>query len=643
LRIQWEGGLSLGKGRSEGIIAQSTVPTSCEVFVVNVVFRNFAEAVGMWRAKISKLFVSGCSFFCKHGYASCRSAVANPPSNWTQVDAGFAGWNIVGNARYTYIQNNEFNGCEDFTFTGVPALSSGAAWIKTPIDNFFKGGGRIYDVCVIENNIIRNYGVEGILVERTPILGSWLNENDGYSFAQAVVKGNTLIGPQKVSIYSRGTNPAISVYDAHKLSITGNYISNSWFGISTHGVQANTVTANASQNTFTITYAESFRAYPSTSNGSSIRFLCKGQGDTAGGGVDVGKQYYVVEAEALSGGSSPTRVFKLSETLNGSPITITSNIDFSRVIADSEWHTQQILIESNVITGGVVGISAVDISHKQVRVLNNYICVESEPCKMAQGYWSDDTTQDPPPNATDLRPITGYHGGITVEKNIIEFGKTGWDGIFDFVSRTGANNNIITLGAGQVAQLAALRKTADSVAGLTVGSPVLYSGFFTVWNENGVFRWPIDSIDVANNTVTISAGWAINSGADTFVSGKMYWSTGVNWSPHAFIVNENPLFGTIISKDNIVINAVEDFRYANTRPTEILSINDSFRDLRGSLQKYLPHIIRKNQFSLLDVLQGTGAPTAIAPNGSIYLRTDGDASTTLYIRANGAWEPLASY
>lgn len=43
------------------------------------------------------------------------------------------------------------------------------------------------------------------------------------------------------------------------------------------------------------------------------------------------------------------------------------------------------------------------------------------------------------------------------------------------------------------------------------------------------------------------------------------------------------------------------------------------------------------------VLTGAGEPTAAANNGTIYIRTDGGASTTLYVRAAGAWSPLASY
>lgn len=37
------------------------------------------------------------------------------------------------------------------------------------------------------------------------------------------------------------------------------------------------------------------------------------------------------------------------------------------------------------------------------------------------------------------------------------------------------------------------------------------------------------------------------------------------------------------------------------------------------------------------ITSGTGAPTAPEPDGSIYLRTDGAAATTLYVRVGGAW------
>ena len=40
------------------------------------------------------------------------------------------------------------------------------------------------------------------------------------------------------------------------------------------------------------------------------------------------------------------------------------------------------------------------------------------------------------------------------------------------------------------------------------------------------------------------------------------------------------------------------------------------------------------------ITTGTGAPSHSAPNGSVYLRQDGTAATTLYIRAGGAWSAL---
>jgi hypothetical protein len=43
------------------------------------------------------------------------------------------------------------------------------------------------------------------------------------------------------------------------------------------------------------------------------------------------------------------------------------------------------------------------------------------------------------------------------------------------------------------------------------------------------------------------------------------------------------------------------------------------------------------------ILSGAGAPTESATNGTLYVRTDGGPSTTLYVRAGGAWAPLASY
>lgn len=41
--------------------------------------------------------------------------------------------------------------------------------------------------------------------------------------------------------------------------------------------------------------------------------------------------------------------------------------------------------------------------------------------------------------------------------------------------------------------------------------------------------------------------------------------------------------------------------------------------------------------SVPTITSGAGVPNHTAANGSIYLRTDGAAATTIYVRAAGAW------
>jgi len=41
------------------------------------------------------------------------------------------------------------------------------------------------------------------------------------------------------------------------------------------------------------------------------------------------------------------------------------------------------------------------------------------------------------------------------------------------------------------------------------------------------------------------------------------------------------------------------------------------------------------------IVCGTGVPSAALPNGSLFLRINGTASTTLYVRAAGAWSALS--
>lgn len=44
----------------------------------------------------------------------------------------------------------------------------------------------------------------------------------------------------------------------------------------------------------------------------------------------------------------------------------------------------------------------------------------------------------------------------------------------------------------------------------------------------------------------------------------------------------------------------------------------------------------------MGIYSGAGVPSITTVNGTIFLRTDGDANHTLYVRAANAWVPLSS-
>jgi hypothetical protein len=74
---------------------------------------------------------------------------------------------------------------------------------------------------------------------------------------------------------------------------------------------------------------------------------------------------------------------------------------------------------------------------------------------------------------------------------------------------------------------------------------------------------------------------------------------------------------------------------------------DDFANAAAIVAKTVSGVLRSpnfvtNQGTLISFNCGTGAPSASAPNGSFYLRTDGTADTTLYVRAGGAWTSLTS-
>jgi hypothetical protein len=77
--------------------------------------------------------------------------------------------------------------------------------------------------------------------------------------------------------------------------------------------------------------------------------------------------------------------------------------------------------------------------------------------------------------------------------------------------------------------------------------------------------------------------------------------------------------------------------------TIISTVIDQFANFLGTLTAIFNAIKRIIDFGSIQFTQGAAEPSAAAPNGSMFLRTNGDASTTLYVRAGAAWKPLSSW
>jgi hypothetical protein len=631
MKIQWEGGYVVQTGGGSRCITniQGTSNINVSVIVDNCVFRNFSESITLWREKAKNLEVTNCKFLFKHGYAGCRWP-STPTSNI--YDALIAGWCIIGNPQTVFIKNNEFNGLEDPTFTGVP--SGLEEWIYTPIDNFYKGSGRAYEEIVIENNIIRNFGIEGIIADRNPpSMGTWENNSEESYISKLRIANNTFFGPEKVSIASRGVNPAISVWGGNNVDVCGNYIYGCWTGVVLHNHFKCSV--NSTNNTVTWTADSSAFNFVPFQNGKKVRFTALFNEST---GISVDFPYYIINCESQSGSSI---TFQISETEGGSPVDILANASNLVLIPEKEWQAKKINITNNTIQNVISGVT-VSFGHSadRVNISGNTINCASDPCKTAQGFFSTNTNNSPPPSYTDLSPIV-LLGGANISDNVLSISDPSWDGVFTLDSRGGVSNNEMTLGSGQAAIInAAVQQAA-------IGDPPSVSliyGYFTVWNSNGnkVWRWPIESIDVANNKVTIFAGWATNSGADTYTSGPLYWTKTEGSTYLPALYQHYNIGKTITFKNNTIKQSWLDVRPLSTDYGSVSIDGCTFEKLLGG-EFPDTKIIRRSSIGLVSLYQGSSIPSISASNGSLFLRTDGDASTTLYIRANGAWEPLAAY
>jgi hypothetical protein len=199
--------------------------------------------------------------------------------------------------------------------------------------------------------------------------------------------------------------------------------------------------------------------------------------------------------------------------------------------------------------------------------------------------------------------------------------------------------------------------TADALHGLQVGDYVKLTNYsFTIGsgslspNTNprdgigGTFAIKSVSLDGYSFTINVA-----NSGAEegTAQITALQYAEFHNcaYGEHRFQMTDNR--GSIYTYDfTDPNNPIPEYR--------AFSIYDRKKDVLASLAVPSSNTGNwwvKQQFSsggtianpAIRILHGTGAPSATAPNGSIYLRTDGDASSTMYVRAGDQWRPLGAY
>ena len=150
-------------------------------------------------------------------------------------------------------------------------------------------------------------------------------------------------------------------------------------------------------------------------------------------------------------------------------------------------------------------------------------------------------------------------------------------------------------------------------------------------NWNGAMR----VVAVTTDTISVVVG---NSGA---TSGTAWCVKGCYFDYHTILQNNHNfqlpnLLGNMFDQRKAF--SITDYQDRHLAGLRVASVNQG--EWWASKSLNIGGTIASPTAS---ILTGTSIPTDSAPNGSLFLRTDGDSSTTLYVRSGGTWKPLASY
>lgn len=207
LQMHQSGGWGHAAEVTAGVLLTSSADS---VILDNMIFRDFYNCV-YTSAPLRRLVVTNCQFLYSYG----RAGVSNSPPFQHPAVA------ILGSgSEDTIVRDCYFDGLLNPTFRGVKGNPPKSQ--RTPMDGLYKTGGGNPKLTVVENNVIRNHGIEGILCERTDFTGDYSTS----------VRGNKIIGPsyKEASFYGNYC-PAIAIFNTQGAEISGNLIENSPLGI----------------------------------------------------------------------------------------------------------------------------------------------------------------------------------------------------------------------------------------------------------------------------------------------------------------------------------------------------------------------------------------------------------------------------
>jgi hypothetical protein len=207
LLLRQSGGWEDSADVSAGILLTSAANG---VILDSVVFRDFYNGV-YTSAPIRRLVVTNCQFLYTYG----RAGVSNSPPFQHPAVA------ILGSgSEETIVRDCYFDGLLHPTFHGLKGNPPKSQ--RTPMDGLYKTGGGNPKRTFVENNVVRNHGIEGILCERIDFTGEY----------STCVRGNKITGPsyKEPSFYGNYC-PAIAIVNTQGAEISGNLIEKSPLGI----------------------------------------------------------------------------------------------------------------------------------------------------------------------------------------------------------------------------------------------------------------------------------------------------------------------------------------------------------------------------------------------------------------------------